>query len=779
MRLFLKHILRSIKKAPLQPLIILLTLTIAVATFVATAEMSFATVEEIEYKKGRVDKSSDITVMLSGSDEVRILFKEDAERIIGEDGTVMGEFSLTAITGEKEKHPVTVIATELREADSFYSLSLTENALIPERELDDSVILSTELSSKLGLSKGDTFKIDLLGLSFDFKVAAIAKSEGVLYDAGAIINIGAVTEALSDANPFIGAFADSVTPFTRLKIKLNDAADIDRYIDLLSEDEAFSEKSILKNSENRGSEDFAGMLAMIAVLVCALIILLLCALVITTSLDLLSKERMADMGLFMLSGADTRTLNLILYLECLIYSAAAAALGLLLSLPLMRGMNGIFDFRTGDVLPSPIDIPIAIIAAPISVITVAFINAKKEGALTISERLQKTNEKTKTVGFCKLFLTFLAFSVVFLITSLLVPVRLRFPFGIASALSLIGFIFTFVPFFATSLSRLTSSLLERKNTPRAPLLISQKNMTVSYPIKHTTRLITLLLTLLSTAFFCINTLTTQLRQLGNMVDSEYIAIGADEKSDAIAESTEGVSDSFRIFVSKSLTTEHGSGLMAISVSDGAIGSINESIRPERLPLHNEVVLSSGLAILTQKRVGDSITLKYLGNSYDYEIIDIIPTGANIVFLDAERIGEKNDLLCIDAAFTEDSEAFASLSEAMNLRGAYFATTDDVIMPLLNDILSFADMARYVLYIALFTTLVGIINVLFSDYVTRKREKDVYYTVGMTAAEIRRVGFFEVISTLLIALILVPIFSSALSFLLDFSLSSFGVDLIPI
>ena len=779
MRLFLKHILRSIRKAPLQPLIILLTLTIAVATLLTTVKMSVATIEEAEYKKRRVDTSSDITVKLSKSDEIRILFKDDAERIIGEDGSVLGEFSLTALAvGKEEKKPVTIVATELRDADSFYTLSLEENAYIPERELNESVILSREVAEELELSLGDTFSADLLGESFDFKVCAIAESEGVLFDAAGIINIGAVTKAISAANPFMSAFADSVTPFTELRIKLNDKADIDRYIELLENDEAFADKSIIKDSENLRSEDFIAMLAMISVLVCAAIITLISALVITTSLDLLSKERMTDMGLFMLSGADNRTLNGILYLECLIYSALAAGLGLLLYLPLCSGVNSIFDFHTEGAVPSLADIPIAVFVSPVTVLTVAFISAKRKGHLTISERLERIDERAKEHNSRKLFLTFLVTSTLFFLVSVFMPIRLRFPFGLASLLMLVGFIFTFTPYFTSKLFCLTSSLMEKRQSPHAPLLLAHKNMTLSYPLKHTARLITLLLTLVSTAFFCLNTLTGEIEELTKIVSAEYIATGADERSDSIAENTEKVNDAFRLFVTKNVTTEHNSGLMTISVSEDGLTYINENIRPERLPEKDEVVLSSGLSILTGKGVGDRITLKYQSNLYDFEVIEIIPLGANIVFLDAEKIGEENELLCIDADFTRDSEEFVALSKVMNLRGAYLTGTSEMILPLMEEILSYVDMARYVLYIALLTTFIGIINVLFSDYVMRKREKEVYYTVGMTKWQIRKVGLTEILSAFAVAVISVPIFTLALSFLLDFSLVSFGVDLIP-
>jgi len=780
-RLFLKHILRSIKKAPLQPLIIIFTLTIAVATLLTTVKMSISTIKETEYKKGRIDTSSDITVKLSNSDEVRILFKDEAERIIGDGGSVIGEFSLTALTTDKddEKFPVTIMATELERAESFYSIALTENTKINEKEINDCAILSDETARELGLGVGDTFAVDLLGLCFDFKVAAIAKSESVFYENGALINIGAVTEAIAEKNPFIAALADSITPFTQLKIKLNDSAMTDSYIELLKSDEAFASKTVIKNSENLRSEDFVSTLALIAILVCAVIVALICALVITTSLDLLSKERMADMALFMISGADTGTLNRILYLECLLYSLISAGLGLLLSIPFSLGINEIFDFRTGDLAFSMADIPIVLIASPLAVITVAFVNSKKEGKLTVSERLTKTGERRTKAHSCKLFLTFLSLSAIFLIVALLVPVKIRFPFGTLSALLLVGFVFTFTPYLAEILSRGASALLNKKRNPPPLLLTSVHNMTASYPIKHTARLITILLTLLSTAFFCINALTGELEHIENLVDSEYIVLGADERSDEIAAECEGVNACYRIFVTQDASNEENSGFMSISVSEGSLNCINKKFRPQRLPVNNEVVLSSGLALMNEKKIGDEITLKYQGNSYVFKVIDIVPTGANLTFIDSKYIGEENDFLCIDADFDENSDAFVAISEIMNLRGAYLANRNEIFSPMLKGILSFANMAKYVFYIALFTTLIGIVNVLFSDYITRKREKEVYYTVGMTKKQMLAVRIYEILSTVTIAALLAPIFTLALSFLIDFSLISFGVDLIAI
>lgn len=781
MRLFLKHILRSIKKAPLQPLIIILTLTIAVATIITATELSETVINDLSYKKTARDSSSDITVRLSKSDKVRILFKDEAERIVADNGSVMGEFHLTALTDcENESSLVSIVATELERADDFYSLGLKNDASITKKELNSSVILSEKTANRLGLKVGDIFSVSLLNHKLDFTVISIAESDGILMKNDAIVNIGAVIEAISGANPSVAIFADSVLPFTELKIKLNEESEVDKYVALLGQDPAFSGKEIVKASDDEIHQlNFDSTVTLVTTLVITVIIILVSSIVITSALDLLTKGRMQDMALFMLSGAHGKTLNKILYLECLIYSFSSAVLGVLLSIPMIKGLANIYTFGVYTPSSSALDAIIAIISAPAVILLIAFINTRKEEHLTISERLDGTAKKAGSSLGCNLYLTFLALCALFFTVTLFVGPKHRYIFGLPSALFFCSFVFAFTPFFSVSLFRLISSLVGRRKNPAPLLLTASENMTTSYPLRHTARLITVLVTLMSTLFFCIDVLITQTYSIVEIVDSEYVVLGADDRTTDVADGMSGVNESYHIFFSRSVTTEDGVTLVSISGSENALEHINENFRPERLPKGNEIILAQSIIALTGKNVGDQITLKYDNNSYTFNIIDAVSASCEIVFLDAEAIGEKNDILCIDAAFANDSEEFAALSEAMSLRGASLTTRDALILSKLTNSVLFSNMSEYISMMAVLTMMIGILNVLFSGYLSRKREKEVYYTVGMTRGMVLRTGIYEILSAFAVAAILAPISAAILTFLLDFSLISFGIDLIPI
>ena len=146
MKLLFKHILRTIKRAPLQPVIILLTLIMSVATFLTAVKLTVNVYEEASYRKGKYnDTPVDITVNLSGSDEARMLFAEDVEAVVGEDGSVLGEFMLSAIIEyEDGGNLISIAATDLLRADDFYKFKFTEYGEFTTKNLNQSIIFSSK-----------------------------------------------------------------------------------------------------------------------------------------------------------------------------------------------------------------------------------------------------------------------------------------------------------------------------------------------------------------------------------------------------------------------------------------------------------------------------------------------------------------------------------------------------------------------------------------------------------------------------------------------------------
>ena len=210
MNLFTKHLLRSIKKSPFQPIIILLSLTVSVLSLIASTKMVINVCREHEHRASMVDYVGDITVKPSSTDESRIMFKDDAEELIGENGSVLGQFTVTGLISLEDGNDlVTLHAADLLEADEFYDLKYLSSAKISKENLDKTVIISSTAAEKYGLSVGDSFSVQLLNKKLELTVGAIAVSEGILRESCGILSIKAIARAIAEANPQIAALGDS------------------------------------------------------------------------------------------------------------------------------------------------------------------------------------------------------------------------------------------------------------------------------------------------------------------------------------------------------------------------------------------------------------------------------------------------------------------------------------------------------------------------------------------------------------------------------------------
>ena len=779
MTLLLKHILRSIKKAPLQPIIILITLTIAVSTFICAAKLSVNVLNEEAAMKHTDTFISDITIKLSKSDDVRLLFEDDTRDVIGDDGKVLGEFALTALTKKDGKTSlIKICAADIIEADDFYNFRFCEYGNFTTTNLNDSVIISKSTAKKYDLKLGDTLTLKLLNKSFNFTVQAIAENDGALYSNAAIVNIGAVSEALIEANPAIAAFIDTDPPSTELKIRLNDSSRCDEFIEKLKADERFSDKLIIKESENTGGADFLALMSLVIILICALILAIISSIVIFTSLDLLSKKRMKDSALFMLCGARNGQLNLMLYLECGIYAITSAILGLLLSIPLNAGLNTVFEWEVETAQFGAMDVIVALLSAPVLISITSFVHMNREKKLSLSDRISdRRDRKAKKSPYIISLILFIASAVTVAITLSLKTEDQLVP-AVIGALLFIAFMYSFVPCFVTSVSILLIKIIEKMRRIPPKTILALKNTKVSYPLKHSARLIAILLTLVSVAVCCLAVLTKETKNVAVIADAQYVALGANEKTDEIIENVDTVDSTFRMLVKRNILTSEGTALIGISVNDEAREALHESVRPKRLPKNNEIAIAKGTAKLSGVGVGDTITITHETNKYELTVIEILDSSTNIAIMDASYIGEKNELLCIKTSAPEDSEEFARIVNALELRGSAIVGMDAVLMPLIDRLIDYADLLTYVILIAVATTVLAIINVLFSAYTVRKNERKVYYTAGMTSGQIRATVFIEILALVLFAIALMPLFTIGLDLIIDLAVNSLGIDMFP-
>ena len=84
MRLFFKHLLRSIRGRPLQPIVLVLTMALSVAIMACAISLEARLGEEIEIGSRMEYGDANLVVTLGSESTSRFMFEDEAREILGE-----------------------------------------------------------------------------------------------------------------------------------------------------------------------------------------------------------------------------------------------------------------------------------------------------------------------------------------------------------------------------------------------------------------------------------------------------------------------------------------------------------------------------------------------------------------------------------------------------------------------------------------------------------------------------------------------------------------------
>lgn len=246
MRMILKHWLRTVLRAPLQPLLIL----VIVAFSAATAEVSFRTSQALVTHSRSVltadQELGDILITPRGDSTVRVLYADDVQDAVGADGTVFGSLRLPGILpGAERDESVTVSAADLAGADAFYRFRYTEYGRFTEENLSESAIVSAGFSRRHQLRVGMPFTLSVLGGEYTFTVQAIAEPTGLLSDSDLLISTERIAGELADRFSEIIGLERVGIPSTRLTVRLNPGADALALMQALEAHPGMADKTVV------------------------------------------------------------------------------------------------------------------------------------------------------------------------------------------------------------------------------------------------------------------------------------------------------------------------------------------------------------------------------------------------------------------------------------------------------------------------------------------------------------------------------------------------------
>ena len=379
MRIFGKHIFRSIKANPRQPIMITAIVCICTIVMILLVALSISI-----YKNERgsllVDEwTADLEISLKATSDRRLIFEEEIADAVGDRGCVIGEFSLTGLfipENGGNKYTVEVGAFDILEADSFYNIQYLQYGKFTNNNLKSSTIIAESFADEYSISIGDTVKIKVIGQEFVYTVQAIAKETGIMKRKNMLVDISSVRCVLSERSPLIASLSSDFNPYTRAHVKVNDGLDVDEVKAELEAMSLFADKTV-EIAGNYAEKNYTATIFTITLVIPAILLLIVAAFITVSTFDLLQKQRRKEAILFKIVGADTRQISLMLYIESAVYGLVGGLLGTIIATSLADPINRLYKFKYFPLHFGIRDVIIGVLSSLLYAIICTFIYEKK------------------------------------------------------------------------------------------------------------------------------------------------------------------------------------------------------------------------------------------------------------------------------------------------------------------------------------------------------------------------------------------------------------------
>ena len=327
MFVYFKHIFNSVRKKPTQPIIIIITIALTVAIFLATLAVKdvFANFAVVKYRASAGE--TDISISVASQSEVRFMELTKANELLDEGDKAYGVYMITSIYNDGVKnHTANIYATDLSKVNEFNPFELISFAGIGQSQIENRIIVSENFATKHNLNLEDEVYVKIFSINKRYEVAGIAKNTGLFFNHDVLANDKAIYEMMW--RKFNLDFI-STPIYNKIYVKLFDKNTLTEKIDTFKESEYFKDKEIILS--DRGTDTMLLDAQSKLLVIIAFLIGLLSIIIIYSSVVLLVGNRIDSIAIFKSVGATKHQMNALLFLELLIYALIGNGIGLAVS----------------------------------------------------------------------------------------------------------------------------------------------------------------------------------------------------------------------------------------------------------------------------------------------------------------------------------------------------------------------------------------------------------------------------------------------------------------
>lgn len=761
MKLFFKHLIRSIRKRPLQPVIIIFTIAFSVLVAISSLTLKSSVTNELNCTQKSSYGHADLVLSQNSSSKSRFMFDWEIENLLGGMANAVGTYEIVL---SYEGDSVFARAVDLNKVDGVFDFEFTEWGTINEEGLKSSVLITESFAKTHSVSIGDKIALDALGSRVEYTVSGISKSP--FFDGCEImLDITGIMDILAKESIFISAM-DGIKPYSTVYIDVIEDDKIDDCIEILGASEKYGEKTLTEVSQSVNS----GITEITVPLIINLTIILssfLTAVVIFNCIFLLSKQRNEENMLLEVAGTRCRTLNLLQYLEVSLYWLIGAPLGALAAMPFGIGIEKLLEFKYASY---EISLVVAILAS-IGTLIIAL--------LTVTVFVFAKNEKIKKRTGKWLILPLLIAISVALALTFASKNNLRLSAGVVTVLLTLMLAFLVTPYLISALLSLYFKQKSKKNNHKkqikhAWLYYSLKNLKRIDALKNTARLIASLFIVVVSVLLLTVSSHGNLNATRDMLSGDFVIANANERCYDEISLSENARSVTKIYQSR---ISHENGYLSLLVSASNTEAFGEHIEISELPNGNEAIISTTDAKMLGAKIGDTFKIHLEGEKISLTVKDIIETGTSMILFDCESFGIEPNMILIEAA---EGKKEALLNDA-TLAAANELATVMSASELRNDklessksVLKCADLMLIAIIIYAF---IGMLNNLIDSYRQRKEELMLYRVAGAPKSIITKMVTSELVATIVFGIAVGAICTAVIILSLDKSFSVINFEII--
>ena len=762
MKLLLKHIFRSVGKKPLQPVIIVLTLALAMATSIFAFTVASTMQDEIDAAQAAKYGNAHFMVTVGNTSASRFLFADDVTDVL-EGAKAVGCYELPLILQGTDATTIGV-ATEFERFCDVFDLSFAQYGKVTEGSLGDVAFISQEFSQKYNFGVGDTLAVETMGYAKTYRIEGIATLPFLAsYDV--MVDISSVVRIFASNSLLFSAIGEDFKPCNKVYVNVHGCEDLDRFeaVELLKEDSRFEGKrfdDLVALEIRQANYPVLKVIIGFAVGLSAL----LSAVVVFCCFYILANERTEENQALVYAGAGPKLLWGMQYAEAALYWLLGVPLGTLLAIPVIRLIPHFvgLQYIEPTVKPSAV-LKSALILLAVCALTTAFF-------IVVGGRMRKAGAAHTTLPIrWVLYLSLLVAALLGIMY--FVPAEPRLVVFVFALGALVALVFATTPIVIRGVASAWEKKYKRKQKSSAiALRYALKNVCSLKLLHNIARLCALIVIIVLVIGIVFISVGAQVQNFNHIFEADYTVLNATERAYQKTQTCQSAQTVYRAYMTQS------SWGMVVSADDPS--AFAEWMTVDRQLKGNEIIVSRGTAHTHNLKVGDTLAMDLEGVKLEFEVVKIANVCANYLAINCEDVGIPYNMLLVKGKEgVSKTTLLNDLSQATASELAPISEVNTLLGRFISAVQTYIDAGKILLVVFIIFSLIGMIDISYESLRARREEFELYRLAGMSRKDLRRMKSAELTVTVLFGLAIGLVAFVIAAFVVNRGLSSRGLEVL--